>query len=341
MRYNVLGNTGLLVSELCLGTMTFGGDGQIWSQIGKLQLDDVSAIVKQSFDSGINFIDTANVYSLGKSEILTGAAIKKLGLPRDELVIATKATGSMNQTPNGRGQSRYHLMNQVDASLRRLELDHIDLYQLHSFDPLTPIEESLQTLNDLVRSGKVRYVGVSNWAAWHIMKAQGLAEKHGWARLQSVQAYYTLAGRDLEREILPVVQDQKMGILVWSPLAGGILSGKYTRDGQGPAGSRRMTFDFPPINKDRAFSCVDAMRPIAEKNGVSVAQVAISWLLHQKAVTSVIIGATTTVQLTDNIKATTLKLSSEDLSTLNEVSKLPREYPGWMIETQNIGRVQG
>lgn len=335
MKYNQLGNTGLNVSELCLGTMTFGGEGDLWSQIGKLQIDEVSQIIKQAFDSGINFIDTANMYSFGKSEILTGTAIKKLGLPRDELIIATKATGPMDEKPNGRGQSRYHLMNQVDASLKRLEIDHIDLYQLHAFDPLTPIEEALSTLNDLVRSGKVRYIGVSNWSGWQIMKAQGIAEKRNWARPVSVQSFYTIASRDLEREVIPTVLDQQMGIMVWSPLAGGILSGKYSSDGKGPEGSRRTTFDFPPINKTRAFECVAAMRPIADRNKGSVAQVALAWLLHQKAVTTVIIGAKNTVQLNDNIRATQLKLSSDDLEILNKVSQIPMEYPGWMIERQS------
>ena len=340
MRYNLLGNTGLLVSELCLGTMTFGGEGtDLWAQIGQLQIDDVSSIIKRSFDAGINFIDTANVYATGKSESLTGAAIKKLGLPREQLVIATKATGAMGKQPNDRGQSRYHLMNQLDASLKRLDVDHIDLYQLHSIDPVTPVEEALSTLNDMVRSGKVRYVGVSNWPAWQIMMAQGICRENRWARPETVQAYYTIAGRDLEREIVPMVQNQKMGIMVWSPLAGGILSGKYSADGKGPEGSRRTTFDFPPVNKDRAFKCVDAMRIIGKKYEVSVAQVALSWLLHQKAVTTVIIGAKNVTQLDDNIRSTALKLSPEDLVALNEVSQLPPEYPGWMLERQSAGRV--
>ena len=233
MRYNLLGQTGLYVSELSLGTMTFGGRG-FWEKIGSLNLDVVTALVKKSFDSGINFIDTANVYSLGESEILTGQAIKKLELPREELVIATKATGIMNELPNGRGQSRYHLMNEVEASLKRLQIDHIDLYQLHGFDPLTPLEEALSTLNDLVRSGKVRYIGLCNMASWQIMKGLAISDKRGWARFESVQAHYTIASRDLEREIIPLVQDQKMGVMVWSPLAGGLLSGKYKADTKGP-----------------------------------------------------------------------------------------------------------
>ena len=337
MKYNLLGQTGLYVSELCLGTMTFGGVGY-WANMGSLQQDAVNELVKKAFDAGINFIDTANVYSMGQSEILTGSAIKKLGLPRDQLVIATKATGIMNDFPNGRGHSRYHLMNEVDASLKRLQVDHIDLYQLHGVDPLTPIEEAINTLNDIVRSGKVRSIGLCNMPAWMIMKGLAHSDKRNLARFESIQSYYTIAGRDLEREIIPLAQDQKMGIMVWSPLAGGLLSGKYNQEGKGPEGSRRNSFDFPVIDKARAFKCIDAMRPIAEKYKVSVAQIAIAWLLHQKPVSSIIIGAKTPNQLDDNIKATKVKLTLEDLAILNEVSLLPSEYPGWMIALQSAYR---
>jgi aryl-alcohol dehydrogenase-like predicted oxidoreductase len=333
MKYNLLGQTGLYVSELCLGTMTFGGQG-FWGNIGKVPLDEVTKLLKTSFDAGINFIDTANVYSFGESEKLTGMAIKKCGLPRDELIIATKATGVMNELPNGRGQSRYHLTNELHASLKRLEVDHIDLYQLHGFDPLTPLEESLSTLNDFVRSGKVRYIGLCNMAAWQIMKALSISDKKNYARFESVQAYYTIAGRDLEREIIPLVRDQKLGTMIWSPLAGGLLSGKYNRDGSGPEGSRRLNFDFPVFDKERAFNCIDVMKPIATHHQVSVSQIALAWLLHNQDVTSVIVGAKTVEQLNDNILSTKVKLSSEDIAKLNEVSKLPSEYPHWMIERQ-------
>ena len=333
MRYQLLGQTGLYVSELCLGTMTFGGKGH-WQNIGRLQLDEATALVKKSFDAGINFIDTANVYSLGESESLTGQAIRKLGLPRDQLVIATKATGTMNELPNGRGQSRYHLMNEVEASLKRLQIDHIDLYQLHGFDPLTPLEEALSVLNDLVRSGKVRYIGLCNMAAWQIMKALAIADRRHWTRFESVQAYYTIAGRELEREVIPLVQDQKLGLMVWSPLAGGLLSGKYSADGKGPEGARRTNFDFPIVDKPRASRCVEAMRPIAQAHGVSVAQIALAWLLSRTAVTSVIIGAKTAEQLEDNIASTRVRLGEEDLKSLDAVSQLPIEYPGWMLAFQ-------
>jgi len=340
MKYNLLGQTGLYVSELCLGTMTFGGEGR-WTNIGQLKIDDVMGLVRRSFDAGINFIDTANVYSFGQSESLTGEAIKKLGLPRHELVIATKATGVMSETsPNGRGQSRFHLMNEVDASLKRLQVDHIDLYQLHGIDPLTPLEEALSTLNDLVRSGKVRYVGICNAQAWQIMKSLAISDKRGWSRFESVQAYYTIASRDLEREIVPLVQEQKMGVMVWSPLAGGLLSGKYSEDGKGPEGSRRLNFDFPIVDKPRAFRCIEKMRSVAKEHDCSVAQVALAWLLHQKSVSTVIIGAKNLNQLEDNLRSTKLTLTEENLKVLNEVSALPPEYPGWMLALQGDYRAK-
>jgi len=340
MRYRLLGRTGLYVSELCLGTMTFGGEG-FWKVMGGLGQDAATALVKQAFDAGVNFIDTANVYSLGESEALTGHALKTLGLPRDELVVATKATGIMSETAiNGRGQSRYHLMNQVDASLKRLQLDHIDLYQLHGFDPLTPLEESLSTLNDLVRSGKVRTIGLCNMAAWQIMKALAISEKNHWTRFETVQAYYTVAGRDLEREVLPLLQDQQLGLMVWSPLAGGLLTGKFGPDGKGPEGTRRASFDFPVVDKARAFRCINAMRPIAQRHQVSVARVALAWLLGRPQVSTVIVGARTPAQLEDNLGATRLELSAEELAALDEVSALPPEYPGWMLALQGQYRAK-
>jgi aryl-alcohol dehydrogenase-like predicted oxidoreductase len=334
MRYRLLGRTGLYVSELCLGTMTFGGQG-FWKVIGDLGQDAATALVKQAFDAGINFFDTANVYAFGESERLTGQAIKTLGLPRDEIVVATKATGVMSESAiNGRGQSRYHLMNELDASLKRLQLDHIDLYQLHGFDRLTPLDEVLATLNDMVRSGKVRTIGLCNMAAWQIMKGLAISEKNHWARFESVQAYYTIAGRDLEREVLPLLADQQLGLMVWSPLAGGLLSGKFSADGKAPDGSRRASFDFPVVDKPRAFACVDAMRPIAQRHEVSVARVALAWLLSRPQVSSVIIGAKTPAQLEDNLGASRLELSADEIRTLDQVSALPPEYPGWMLERQ-------
>jgi aryl-alcohol dehydrogenase-like predicted oxidoreductase len=341
MRYHLLGQTGLYVSELCLGTMTYGGNKGIWEQIGNLQQEAVDEQVKFAVEAGINFIDTANVYSTGKSEMLLGHALKTLGVPREQLIIATKFTGTMEEAPNGRGQSRHHMFNEIDASLRRLQLDYIDLYQLHGFDPLTPFEESLSALNDLVRSGKVRYIGLCNMAAWQIMKSLGVSEQKGFAKFACVQAYYTIAGRDLEREVVPLLQDQRLGLMVWSPLAGGLLSGKYTSaDDKGPSGARRTTFDFPLVDKGRAFKCVDAMRPLAEQRHVSVAQIALAWLLSKPFVSTVIIGAKSMDQLRDNIAAARIELTAEELKMLDEVSQLPPEYPGWMLAFQGQARAK-
>jgi aryl-alcohol dehydrogenase-like predicted oxidoreductase len=322
--------------------MTYGGGGAgIWASIGKLQQDAVDEQVKTAVDAGINFIDTANVYSLGQSETLLGQSLKSLGLPRDQLIIATKATGSMDESPNGRGQSRHHLFNEVDASLKRLQLDYIDLYQLHGFDPLTPFEESLSALNDLVRSGRVRYIGLCNMAAWQIMKSLTVSDRHGWARFSSVQAYYTIAGRDLEREIAPMISDQKLGLMVWSPLAGGLLSGKFkSPDDKGPAGARRATFDFPVVDKDRAFKCIDVMRPMAAERQVSVAQIALAWLLAKPYVSTVIVGAKSMDQLRDNIASTRVQLTESERRTLDEASQIPLEYPGWMLALQGQYRAK-
>ncbi|NIE65817.1 aldo/keto reductase [Burkholderia sp. Ax-1719] len=338
MRYHPLGRTGLFVSELCLGTMTFGGGAGIWNQIGDLQQADAERLVGRALDAGINFIDTADVYSQGVSEQITGQALKNLKIARDQVVVATKVLGEMGPSPNQRGATRYHIMEGVKASLKRLQLDHIDLYQIHGFDPATPIEETVRAFDTLVQHGHVRYVGVSNWAAWQIVKALGIAHHHGLARFESLQAYYTIAGRDLEREIVPMLGSEGLGLMVWSPLAGGLLSGKYGRDQQGEAGSRRTTFDFPPVERERAWDCIDAMRPIAAQKGVSVAQIALAWLLHQRAVTTVIVGAKRVDQLDDNIAATQVKLSTEELAMLDDVSGLPAEYPGWMLARQGDAR---
>ena len=341
MRYRLLGQTGLYVSELCLGTMTYGGNTGIWETIGNLQQDAVNEQVKFAVEAGINFIDTANVYATGKSELLLGESLKMLGLKREQLIVATKATGSMDDSPNGRGQSRHHLFNQVDASLKRLQLDYIDLYQLHGFDPLTPFEESLSALNDLVRSGKVRYIGLCNMAAWQVMKSLSVSERLNLAKFVSVQAYYTVAGRDLERELVPLIQDQKLGLMVWSPLAGGLLSGKFSSaEDKGPAGARRATFDFPVVDKSRAFRCVDAMRPMALARKVSVAQIALAWLLAKSFVTTVILGAKSMDQLRDNIDSTRVRLDDVEIKQLDEISALPVEYPGWMLAFQGQARAK-
>jgi len=337
MKYNFLGNTGLKVSELCLGTMTFGGNGGIWANIGDLGQQEVDEIIKHAVDAGINFIDTANVYSQGLSEQLTGKAIRNLGLKRDNLVIATKVRGKMGDAPNEIGLSRKHIMQQVDESLQRLNVDYIDLYQIHGYDALTPIEDTIDTLNDIVKSGKVRYIGCSNITAWQLMKALAYSTHHHLPKFVSLQAYYTIAGRDLERELIPLLNDQKVGLMVWSPLAGGLLSGKYGRN-KNPEDARRLSFDFPPVNKEKAFDIIDVMEPIAQSKNVSVAQIALAWLLHQPAVSTVIIGAKKLHQLEDNLKAIDVQLTQDELQKLDEVSKLTPEYPGWMLVRQGADR---
>jgi aryl-alcohol dehydrogenase-like predicted oxidoreductase len=344
MRYRKLGRTGLAVSEICLGTMTFGGDG-FWKVIGALEQETSTQLVKAAFDKGVTFIDTADIYSNGLSEQVLGKAIK--GLPRDELVIATKVFGRMgayggDQSPEAQrraknnnlwGLSRKHVFDAIDASLERLDLDYVDLYQVHSFDPATPLEETLEALDEVVASGRVRYIGLCNYAAWQIAKAIGISERNGRARFESLQMYYSIAGRDLEREVVPLAKDQELAILPWSPLAGGFLSGKFTRDAS-PEGARRTAFDFPPVDKEKAYDIIDVMKEIGDARGVSVARIALSWLLHQKHVTSVIIGAKTEAQLADNLAAASVELSGDDLAKLDAASKLKPEYPGWMLERQ-------
>jgi len=330
MKYNLLGNTGLKVSELCLGTMTFGGRGY-WTAIGTLEQQPVDDLIKTAVDSGINFIDTANIYSEGLSEEMTGKAIRNLGISRDDLVLATKVRGRMNAGPNGSGLTRKHILHEVEASLKRLNTDYIDLYQIHGFDALTPLEETIETLDILVKSGKVRYIGCSNLMAWQLMKALGYSTHNRIAKFVSLQAYYTVAGRDLEREMVPLLLDQQVGLMVWSPLAGGFLSGKYTRSTQGEDGSRRINFDFPPVDKEKAYDIIDVLQPMATDKGVSVAQLSLAWLLHQPVVTSVIVGAKRVDQLQDNIKAVDVTFTTEELATINEISKLTPEYPGWML----------
>jgi aryl-alcohol dehydrogenase-like predicted oxidoreductase len=336
MKYKFLGNTGLKVSELCLGTMTFGGRG-FWTAIGTLPQDQVNVLVKQAVDAGINFIDTANVYSEGLSEQMTGKAIRDLGLNRHELVIATKVRGQMGPGPNDSGLSRKHILQQADESLARLNVDYIDLYQIHGFDPCTPFEETLDALDILVKSGKVRYIGCSNLAAWHIMKAHGISERKHLSRFISLQAFYTIASRDLERELVPMLLDQQMGLMVWSPLAGGLLSGKYGRATETKEG-RRVNYDFPLVNKEKAYDIIDVMKDIANGRQSTVARIALAWLLHQPVVTSVILGANKPQQLADNLNSVNISLTGEELGKLNEISKLAPEYPGWMIERQGRDR---
>jgi aryl-alcohol dehydrogenase-like predicted oxidoreductase len=339
MRYRPLGRTGQYVSEICLGTMTFSGGAGFWRAIGTLDQTASTELVGRAIAAGVNFFDTANVYSEGQSEIQLGQALRDLGVKREDVVIATKVRGRMAPGPNTVGLSRGHILDQIAASLKRLRLDHVDLYQIHGFDPVTPLEETLRALDNCVSRGLVTAIGCSNLAAWQIMKALGISDRRGFARFETVQAYYSIAGRELEREIVPLVEDQGLGVMVWSPLAGGFLSGKFTRDSRGDNDSRRTVFDFPPVDKERAYAIIDAIAPIAKAHVVSIARVALAWLLQRKGVMSVIIGAKTIEQLDDNLAAADLTLSPEEMAALDKVSALRPEYPGWMLMRQSEGRV--
>ncbi len=337
MRYRLLGKTGLYVSELCLGTMTFGGKG-FWEAIGKLSAFEAEALIGTALDAGVNFIDTADVYSEGESEKHVGAALASLGRPRDQIIVATKVRGRTGPGPNDVGLTRKHILSAVDESLRRLRLDYIDLYQIHGVDLDTPIEETLRALDDVVRAGKVRSIGYCNLPAWQAMKAIAYSEAHGLARFVSAQMYYSIAGRDIEREVVPLVRDQGLAVLPWSPLAGGLLSGKFDLESPGPQGARRTTYDFPPVDRERGKTVLKALREVSDDLGVSVARVALAWLLSRPFVTSVIIGAKTGEQLADNLAASGLRLAPEQVARLDAAGALPSEYPEWMVERQDRGR---
>ena len=317
LRMNKLGRTGLFVSELCLGTMTFGGSG-IYGKMGALDQAGADRFVGRAMEAGVNLIDTADAYSNGLSEVITGQALRNLKVPRSSVVVATKGYAPTGSGANQAGNSRLHLIEACKASLRRLQLDHIDLYQVHGFDPATPIEETVRALDTLVQHGHVRYVGVSNWAAWQVTKALGISERLGLVRFECLQAYYTLAGRDLEREIVPMLRSEGVGLMVWSPLAAGLLSGKYTREQDTIAGDRRAAFPFPPVDRDRTFDCIDAMRPMAAARGVPVARIALAWLLQAPGVTAPIVGATKAHHLEDAVAALALSLSPEEVESLQE-----------------------
>jgi aryl-alcohol dehydrogenase-like predicted oxidoreductase len=341
MQYTQLGKTGTFVSRICLGAMTFGGpENPIANAIGRLTRDDVDSVVSAAIDAGVNFVDTADVYGAGASETLLGEV---LGPRRKEIVLATKLSGRTGTGPNQVGQSRLHVMDALEASLTRLQTDHIDLYQLHNFDRFTPVEETLGALDDAVRQGKIRYIGCSNHAAWQIMKALGASVVGQMARFVSVQAYYSLAGRDVEREIVPLAQDQGLGLLCWSPLAGGLLSGKFDRNGASESGSRRemrgASSQFPPVDEGQAFEIIDVIKDIAGKVDATPAQVALAWVLAQPAVTSVIIGVKRIAQLQDNLGAAELNLSAQDLARLDAVSATPAVYPQWMQTYRASARV--
>ena len=344
MQFKTLGDTGLLVSTICFGTMTFSGqsagtEAGIWKHIGDVNQAGADGLIKECIEAGVNFFDTADVYSDGESEKMLGQSLKNLNIARKDVVIATKVYGRVGPGRNDVGASRGHIMDAVEASLRRLQTDHIDLYQIHGNDAVTPVEETLRALDTLVNHGKVRYIGVSNWLAWKIAKALGISEFKNLARFDSLQAYYSIAGRDLERELVPLLEAEKTGLLVWSPLAGGLLSGKFSRENQKPRGTRRAEFDFPIVDKERTWKIIDAMTPIAKAHGCSPARVALAWVLAKPFVTSVIIGAKRLEQLKDNIAAVDLKLSADEIKKLDEVSALPLEYPGWMLPFQGANRL--
>jgi aryl-alcohol dehydrogenase-like predicted oxidoreductase len=317
--------------------MTFGGKG-FWEVVGKLGSADAESLVGTSLDAGVNFIDTADVYSEGESERLLGAALKSLKRPRESVIVATKCRGRTGPGPNQVGLSRGHIIDSIDASLARLGLDHVDLYQVHGVDPETPIEETMRALDDVVRSGKVRYIGYCNQPAWLTARANAFAEANRMARFVSAQVYYSIAGRDIEREVVPMCEADGLAILPWSPLAGGLLSGKFDPDKPGPEGSRRTSFDFPPVDRERLPKVLTALREVSKATDLSVARVALAWQLTRPFVTSVIIGAKTKEQLVDNLAAADVELSAEHVAKLDEASALPNEYPGWMLGFQNRDR---
>jgi aryl-alcohol dehydrogenase-like predicted oxidoreductase len=329
MDYRQLGASGLRVSTITLGTMGFGGTG--WaSPVGHIDVDGAKRQIALARDAGVNLFDTADVYSAGQSEEILG---KALGSSRDEVLIATKARMQVGDAsgPNDMGLSRHHIVRSVEGSLRRLGTDYIDLYQAHEWDGHTPLEETLAALDDLVRSGKVRYLGASNYTGWQLMKALGISDRTGGTRFVSQQIYYSLQARDAEYELVPVSLDQGLGILVWSPLAGGLLSGKYRRGQDAPEGTRRFEgWEEPPVHdEDKLYDTIDLLVEIGQGHGVSAAQVALAWTLSKPAVTSLIVGSRTEEQLTDNLAAATLELSDEEVRRLDAVSQQPLLYPHW------------
>jgi aryl-alcohol dehydrogenase-like predicted oxidoreductase len=346
MKYRYLGDTGLAVSELCFGAMTFGGGAAFlgapdrdWAEFGTVAHQDVHRMVGTALDGGINFFDTADVYKNGIGEQLLGEILEKV---RDQVVIGTKGRWRITDDPNDLGATRHHLIAAVEASLRRLRTDYIDLYHIHGPDPRTSLEETLRALDDLIRAGKIRYIGVSNFAGWQLMKALSVSDRRNLSRFVCYQGYYNLGARDLEREIVPLAVDQKVGITAWSPLAGGFLTGKYRRGEPLPAGSRlseRTPAESAPLtNPHKAYDIIEEISRIATERGVTIAQVALNWVLRKPAITSLVIGATKLHQLEDNLNAVEWELTADEVERLDQVSETPKPYPYWHISTVGADR---
>lgn len=336
MNMRFLGNSGIKVSELCFGTMTFGGRGG-WKVVGELGQKEADSLVNRALDAGVNFFDTADVYSEGLAEEMLG---KALGSKRKDVIVATKVRGTTGPGPNDVGLSRHHILEGCNQSLKRLGTDYIDLYQVHAFDDRTPLEETLKALDDLVRQGKVRYVGCSNFAGWQLMKALAISDAYGWERFVTLQAYYSLLSRELENELVPLCLDQGLGILPWSPLAGGFLSGKFRRGKARPEGARlsRPESRVVQFDEEKGFDIVEELDGIAKEHNATVAQAALNYLLRKPGVCSVIIGAKTPEQLADNLKTANWEMTSEEVTKLDELSQPPRLYPYWMLEAGRQGR---
>jgi aryl-alcohol dehydrogenase-like predicted oxidoreductase len=328
MEYRQLGNSGLKVSVLTMGTMTFGGEG-VFARVGNVSLDSVRRLIDMVADAGVNLIDTADIYSAGASETMLGEAMG--GKRKPGMLIASKARFAMGKGPNDAGLSRWHLIRACEASLKRLRTDVIDLYQVHEWDGLTPLEETLEALDSLVRAGKVRYVGCSNYSGWHVMKAMEIARRDGRIPFVSQQIHYALQAREAEYELIPIALDQKLGVLVWSPIAGGLLSGKHRRNASAPEGTRQMAgWKEPPIaDESKLWDIVDALVAISEARGVSAAQVALAWLIGRPGVTSLIIGGRHEAHFKDNLAAAELKLTAGERARLDNVSQPTLLYPYW------------
>ncbi len=336
MHYRFLGNTGLRVSELCFGAMTFG---EGFYGIGEVEQVGATELVKRALEGGINFFDTADIYCRGQSETILGQAFRDLGVDRQSVVIATKVRGPMSDAAgagtgdvNNVGLSRKHIITSCEASLQRLATDHVDLYQIHGWDEFTPLDETMRALDDLIRQGKVRYVGCSNLAAWQIVKANGIATAAGGTPFCSLQAYYSLVGRDLELDLLPMCRAEGVGVMVWSPLAGGFVTGKYRRGQDAPAGARRRNFDFPPIDRERAYDAVELLDGLAKEMASTIPRLALSWVLQQPGISTVIIGAKKLSQLEDNLASVDVTWTAEQLAKLATVTAPPSTYPHWMLE---------